>query len=175
MAGTGSIQLYIDGLTILIAPKPSLTYEAEKEKDETREKKLNKVKKLLEKERIVEKSELQLIDRFCRKKMKHKLNIYRDRIEPIRVKRYVLWKDCKLCHEKFRDSHTKYTRTIWGWLLQARASLFGRISHHLRRNKSNFSRLNKKKHEFLIFIIKIKDRWKRLEQFEIENKSRAHD
>ncbi len=69
LAGTGSIQLYIDGLTILIAPKPSLTYEAEKEKDETREKKLNKVKKLLEKERIVEKSELNLIHRFCRKKI----------------------------------------------------------------------------------------------------------
>jgi hypothetical protein len=56
LAGTGSIQLNIDGLTILIAPKPSVNYDAEKETIETREKKLKKVKKLLEQEKRLEKS-----------------------------------------------------------------------------------------------------------------------
>ena len=50
LTGTGTIQLSIDGLSVLIAPKPSLDYDAEKERSENQEKKLNKVKKLLEQE-----------------------------------------------------------------------------------------------------------------------------
>ena len=58
LAGTGSIQVNIDGLTILIAPKPSINYDAEKETIEMREKKLKKVKQLLEQEKRLEKSKL---------------------------------------------------------------------------------------------------------------------
>ena len=52
---TESIKANIDGLTVLIAPKSSLVFNAEKDKKEYRERKLNEVKKLLEQEKEKEK------------------------------------------------------------------------------------------------------------------------
>ena len=48
---TESIKANIDGLTILVAPKSSVIFNAERDKKENREKKLAEVKKLLEQEK----------------------------------------------------------------------------------------------------------------------------
>lgn len=41
----------IDGLTILVSPKSSLTYDEDREKKESHDNKLNEVKRLLELEK----------------------------------------------------------------------------------------------------------------------------
>jgi len=48
---TESIKANVDGLTILVAPKSSVLYNADRDKKENREKKLADVKKLLEQEK----------------------------------------------------------------------------------------------------------------------------
>ena len=53
---TESVKATIDGLTILVAPKSSVNYDPERDRKETREKKLSEVKRLIE----LEKSKQQL-------------------------------------------------------------------------------------------------------------------
>lgn len=48
---TESVKVTIDGLTILIAPKSSIKYDAERDKKEQIDNKLNEVKKILELEK----------------------------------------------------------------------------------------------------------------------------
>ena len=48
---TESIKATIDGLTIIVAPKSSISYDSEREKSELRDNKLNEVKRLLEQEK----------------------------------------------------------------------------------------------------------------------------
>lgn len=46
-----SVKVSIDGLTILVSPKSSLTYDEDREKKESHDNKLNEVKRLLELEK----------------------------------------------------------------------------------------------------------------------------
>lgn len=48
---TESVKVLIDGLTILIAPKSSVQYDAEREKKENIDNKLKQVKKLIDLEK----------------------------------------------------------------------------------------------------------------------------
>ena len=48
---TESVKATIDGLTILVAPKSSVAYDSEREKNEARESKLAEVKKIIELEK----------------------------------------------------------------------------------------------------------------------------
>jgi len=58
---TESVKVSIDGLTVLIAPKSSVSYDAEREKRENIDNKLTQVKKLLEMEKNKEKGNLILV------------------------------------------------------------------------------------------------------------------
>ena len=53
-----SVKVSIEGLTILIAPKSTLIYNADGEKKENRDNKLKEVKRLMELEKMREKGQL---------------------------------------------------------------------------------------------------------------------